>query len=115
MKKISLSLLMGLMLLVASPTMLKAETEPTTTTATAAPVKSAEATAMEIRLNEIKAMDMKTLNAAEKKELRKEVREIKSELKSELNTNSEATNSGGGIYLSVGAVIIIALLLILLL
>lgn len=111
MKKISLSLMMGLMLLVVSPTLLKAETEPTTTATTApAPVKSAEATAMEIRLNEIKAMDMKTLNAAEKKELRKEVREIKSDIKA-----SERAVSGGGVYISVGAAILIVLLLILLL
>lgn len=42
---------------------------------------------------------------AEKKELRKEVRAIKTTLKS----------SNGGVYLSVGAILIIVLLLILLL
>jgi len=104
--------MMGLMLLVVSPTLLKAETEPTTTTTTAAvPVKSAEATALEIRLTEIKVMDMKTLNAAEKKELRKEVREIKSNIKA----NERASVNGGGVYISVGAAILIVLLLILLL
>lgn len=57
------------------------------------------------RLEEIKAMDKSEMKSSEKKELRKEVRAIKSSLKS----------SGGGVYLSVGAVIIIILLLILLL
>ena len=98
----------GCMLLLCSPTLLKAETETataaTTVTATA---KSAEVSKMEIRLNEINAMDMKTLNSSEKKELRKEVRTIKSDMK--------AINNGGGVYISVGAAILIVLLLILLL
>jgi hypothetical protein len=55
------------------------------------------------RLEEIKGMDKSTLSRGEKKELNKEVRSIRKELK-----------SSGGIYLSVGAVIIIILLLILL-
>jgi hypothetical protein len=56
------------------------------------------------RLNEIKAMDMSALTSVEKKELRKEVRAIKQELK--------ATT---GVYISIGALVIIILLLILLL
>lgn len=108
MKKLTLGLMTGCMLLLCSPTLLKAETETataaTTVTATA---KSAEVSKMEIRLNEINAMDMKTLNSSEKKELRKEVRTIKSDMK--------AINNGGGVYISVGAAILIVLLLILLL
>ncbi len=57
------------------------------------------------RLDEIKAMDKSDLSRLEKKALRIEVRETKAELKS----------MNGGVYLSVGAVIIIILLLILLL
>lgn len=57
------------------------------------------------RLEEIKAMDKSEMKSSEKRELRKEVRTIKSSLKS----------SNGGVYLSVGAVIIIILLLILIL
>ncbi len=57
------------------------------------------------RLEEIKKMDKSELSRAEKKELRKEVKTLKGEIKS----------SGGGVYLSVGAIIIIILLLILLL
>lgn len=56
------------------------------------------------RLNEINAMDKSELNSSEKKQLRKEVRAIKSSL----------NQLGEGVYLSVGALIIILLLLILL-
>lgn len=58
-----------------------------------------------LRLDQIKAMDKTELSGTEKKNLRKEVKEIKKELKV----------ISGGVYLSVGAVIIIILLLILLL
>lgn len=58
-----------------------------------------------LRLDQIKAMDKSTLTSVEKKNLRKEVKEIKKELKV----------VSGGVYLSIGAVIIIILLLILLL
>jgi hypothetical protein len=57
------------------------------------------------RLEEIKAMDKSELTRLEKKSLRNEVRDIKKESK-ELS---------GGVYLSVGAIIIVILLLILLL
>lgn len=57
------------------------------------------------RVNEIKSMDKSDLSRAEKKELRKELRSLK----------SQANAIGGGVYLSVGAIIIIILLLILIL
>lgn len=57
------------------------------------------------RLEEIKEIDKSELNGSEKKELRKEVRGIKKEMKA----------ISGGVYLSVGAIIIVILLLILLL
>lgn len=57
------------------------------------------------RVDEIKSMDKSDLSRAEKKELRKELRELK----------SQARAIGGGVYLSVGAIIIIILLLILIL
>jgi hypothetical protein len=66
---------------------------------------SAEAKALTLRLDEINAMDKSELKASEKKNLRKEVRSINHNLKT----------IGGGVYLSVGAVIIIVLLLIILL
>lgn len=57
------------------------------------------------RLEEIKEMDKSTLTSAERKELRSEVKMIKEEL----------AQISGGVYLSIGAIIIILLLLILLL
>lgn len=64
-----------------------------------------EVQAMFNRLDEIKMMDKSKLNTIQKKELRKEIKTIKAELRT--------TNNG--IYLSVGAIIIIVLLLILIL
>jgi DNA gyrase/topoisomerase IV subunit A len=57
------------------------------------------------RVEEIRDMDKSDLSRAERKELRKELRELK----------TEARAMGGGVYLSVGAIIIIILLLILIL
>ena len=58
-----------------------------------------------LRLEEIKQIDKTKLQPSEKKELRKEVRTIKSQLK-EIH---------GGVYISVGALILILILLIVLL
>ncbi len=57
------------------------------------------------RVEEIKAMDKSELSKDEKKALRTELKELKREAKA----------MGGGVYLSVGAIIIIILLLILIL
>ncbi|HLG40651.1 MAG TPA: hypothetical protein VI461_13325 [Chitinophagaceae bacterium] len=57
------------------------------------------------RLEEIKDMNKSDLTRMEKKSLRKEVKDIKKEMKA----------MSGGVYLSVGAIIIIILLLILIL
>lgn len=57
------------------------------------------------RIEEINKMDISSMSTAEKKELRKEVQSIKKMIK----------QSGGGVYISVGAIIIILLLLIILL
>ena len=75
------------------------------------PVKPASETSqqrvlqLERRLEEIHAMDLHSLSRSEKKALRKEVRAIK----------KETAVLSGGVYVSIGALIIIALLLILLL
>ncbi|MDQ6845404.1 MAG: hypothetical protein M3Z92_13810 [Bacteroidota bacterium] len=58
------------------------------------------------RLAEIRNMDKSNLTSLEKKELRKELRELKKESKSKKKS---------GIYLSIGAIIVIGVLLILLL
>ena len=57
------------------------------------------------RLEEIKTMDRSLMNRSEKKELRSEVREI----------NEEIKRDGGGVYLSIGALLLVIVLLILLL
>ncbi len=65
---------------------------------------AAEAQKLTNRLEEIKAMDKSSMTRTEKKALRKEVKAIQKSL-----------DSSGGVYLSVGAVILIIVLLIILL
>ena len=67
--------------------------------------QKAELNRITSRVEEIRAMDKSNLSRAEKKELRKELKEMK----------KKANAIGGGVYLSVGAIIIIILLLILIL
>jgi uncharacterized protein (DUF885 family) len=67
--------------------------------------KRARLEEMKSRVNEIKAIDRSTLTKADRKALKKELREM----------NKEARIMKGGIYLSVGAIIIIILVLILIL
>jgi hypothetical protein len=57
------------------------------------------------RLHDIRSMNKSGLTRAEKRDLRKEVKGIRKEMKS----------MSGGVYLSVGAIIIVILLLILIL
>ena len=67
--------------------------------------REARAAQLRQRLEEIRTMDKSILSKSEKKALRREVREIKQGLAA----------ISGGVYLSIGAIILIALLLILLL
>jgi hypothetical protein len=69
-------------------------------------IENPAATAQKLihRLEEIKAMDTKSMTRLERKELRREVKAVQKEL----------NRSGGGVYLSVGAVILIIVLIILL-
>jgi hypothetical protein len=94
--------LLILTLIFASPLVSSAKTESVTITANTGAERTEQLVA---RLEEIKGMDTKKMTRSEKKALRSEVRTIKKEL----------AVTGGGIYLSVGALILIALLLILLL
>lgn len=64
--------------------------------------ESPRAKSLLTRLDEINAMDKSKLTSSEKKQLRKEVRSTKREL----------DELGGGIYISVGAIILILVLLI---
>ena len=74
-------------------------------TNSAAKTDNARAQQLLQRLEYIKGMDKSEMTRLEKKSLRKEVKEIKKEMKV----------MSGGVYLSVGAIIIVILLLILLL
>lgn len=106
MKKNTIYLMIMVLLLSIFPDSIMASegsNSPITKNNTEMPV---EVKTMINRLEEIKAMDKSAMSRVEKKELRKEVRAIKSSLKSSGN---------GGVYLSVGAIIIIVLLLIILL
>lgn len=58
---------------------------------------------MEERLEEIKSMDFKSMSKDEIKSVRSEMKEMK----------EEAKRAGNGIYISVGAIIIILLILLL--
>jgi len=91
-----------MMLLTFQPLQTSAATKPATTTEVVLnTADAAKAKTMILRLTEIKEMDKSNLNSSEKKSLRKEVRSINRELKT----------MNGGVYMSVGAIIIIILLL----
>lgn len=108
MKKLAFCLMATGLLLTTFPFQAFAETEGTSSTLVVANTKEAakaKAEALTLRLKEIKAMDKTDLTSSEKANLRSEVTTIKQELR----------HTGGGIYLSVGAIIIIVLLLIILL
>ena len=68
-------------------------------------ISGAEAKKLTSRLDEIKAMDASSMTRKQKRELRHEVNAI----------NETLHTSSGGVYVSVGALIIIILLLIILL
>lgn len=104
MKKISFYLMMIVLSLCIVPTQTSATEKPITTVTGNPKEIPAEVKVLLNRLEEIKAMDKSELNSSEKKELRKEVRKINAELRS----------TGNGIYISVGAIIIILLLIIIL-
>ena len=106
MKKIIFGLLAtGLLISFAPANSNAAITEPAPTAISVKPVESPEAKALLLRLDEINTMDKSNMKFHEKKELRVEVRSIKEQLKT----------LDGGIYLSIGAIIIILLLVIILL
>lgn len=118
MKKLTFVIATSLLMIFLVPSQVKAGTEElkngaieTLTTdavietVDAEETLAAESEALLSRLDEINEMDKTDLTPSERRELRKEVRQIDKAL---------ALNSGG-VYLSVGAVIIIILLLILLL
>jgi hypothetical protein len=106
MKKIIFCLMATLLSMTFLPLQSNAAptSEPTSTEAPK-PAESAEARTLELRLIEIKAMDKSEMKSSEKKNLRKEVKSI----------NHKLREASGGVYLSVGALILIVILLVVLL
>lgn len=107
MKKIFLCLLATCLSFVLFPVLANAATDKTPSSlvgTTPKPVDSKETKTMLLRIDEINKMDKTNLKASEKKALRKEVKSINNRLK-----------NGGYIYVSVGAVILIVILLVILL
>jgi hypothetical protein len=106
MKRLSVIIFTTMILSWFIPVQLKAETDVPQTSASIPPTTGSEKAKILLnRLYAINDMDKSTLSISEKRELRKEVKGIKNTLKS----------LDGGVYLSVGAIIIIVLLLILIL
>jgi hypothetical protein len=106
MKKLAICLIMTCLSLTLIPIQLNASKPSESKTLPAPkPAESAEVKALELRLNEISAMDKSKMKTAEKKSLRKEVRSI----------NHKVREIGGGVYLSAGAIILIVILLVVLL
>ena len=105
MKKSTIGFLATGLILAFQPLKTKASEKVTTGHSVVVLNDSAEAGKLLSRLNEIKLMSKSDLDPVQKKNLRKEVRSIKNRL------NQMA---GGGVYLSVGAIIIIILLLVIL-
>jgi hypothetical protein len=108
MKKVTISLITVCLLLTFSPYASRATAAiAPMSTSTGIPAEPTPASqALIDRLAEIQSLDKSKMSGREKRELRKETRSIKRELKA---------ISGGGVYLSVGALILILILLIVLL
>ena len=105
MKKWTIGLIAVLTILILVPSQTGFGINPSLVMDSTRTAQSSQANTLLIRLDEIKAMDKSNLSVVERKQLREEVRSIKSQLKA----------IGGGVYLSVGALLIIILLLILIL
>ena len=96
--------MMAFLSLTLIPVQLNAKTSEPTTAPAPTPAETKEANALLLRLNEIKGMEKSKMDTAEKKTLRKEVKSIKNRLR----------EIGGGVYLSVAAIVLILILVIVL-
>jgi hypothetical protein len=106
MKNFKIRIALVMLLLATLPISSKAKTVIERSSVTITSVEaSLQAEKLLHRLNEIDQMDKSQMKRSDKKQLRLEVKTIKRQL----------NDLSGGVYLSVGAVIIIILLLILLL
>jgi hypothetical protein len=105
MKKIIICVMTAFLSLTFLPLQSEAaKTEPSSLVAPK-PAESPEVKAMELRLNEIRAMDKSAMKPSEKKALRKEVKSINHKLREVSST----------VYVSATVIIIVVILLIVLL
>lgn len=104
MKKLSIYFMLLLLSVNIIPTSAYAEVNRTNIATKNPKEIPAEAKILINRLKEIRKMDKSDMTRAEKKELRKEVKTIKTTLSTSYN----------GVYISVGAILIIILLILLL-
>lgn len=105
MKKKLLSVAIVALMFTISPIKAEVKIEEPLPITLSATEKAEKMAVINLRLAEIKAIDKTNLTKAEKKTLRQEVKNIK----------REAHRIDGGVYISLGAIIIIILLLIILL
>jgi hypothetical protein len=84
-------------MLLCFPSISKSEGLPVTS------ISSTKSNDALVRYNEIKAMDKSKMSPAEKRHLRKELRTMKTQ-----------SVGGGGVYISVGALLIIIILILIL-
>ncbi len=103
MKKIIVFIMIASLSLTSLPKLSMAVTPAHTTAASALAEAPASVNILTSRLDEIKNTDKSNLTSSEKRGLRKEVRSIRQQLR----------EIGGGVYISVGAIILIVILLIL--
>lgn len=116
MRKLSLGILTAFVFTLLMPSLVNAKTEKTPVTIVATnPATTVDASILVARIEAIRAMDLSTLNASERKELRKELRTIKTDLKKSNQRDVVVSNGHGGLYLTVGGLLIIILILILIL
>jgi hypothetical protein len=105
MKSLKILIALVTLVLTIGPVQAKAGSDPhDSPVAPLSLVESEKAGTLTKRLDEINAMDKSSMNRSEKRTLRREVKAI----------NKELNELSGGVYLSVGAIIVIVLLLILL-
>jgi len=107
MKKITLSLVTAMLMLIMVPAHATETTSPIASEMVSPDkVESAEIKAIIARIDEIKAMDKSALSSSERKALRKEMRLMKKTVNDH--------GHGGTIYISGGLIILIVVLIILL-
>jgi hypothetical protein len=123
MKKLTFCMMTAFVLLSFTPTQLKAAEETKTVSVAAAKTIESTDAAQLARLEEIKAMDMSTLNRSEKKELRNEVKAIKNDQNERSRRyrighdegNHNGRHGGGTVFMIGGGGLLLIILLILLL